>query len=132
MELIYNMENQFPTDPAIKNMLNMLNMMKNVKQKILLENSFYTIKHEVSKEMYTRMSHSDLETITKQQIIELISKMIYLNIEKNIDIEAFPERESLIYSINFMLFKKQEMTSIIEYIIKNMSEEDLTRIRNKE
>lgn len=123
------MENQFPTDPVISNILN---MMKNVKQGILLENSFYSVKKEVSKELISNMSHTDIETIIKSQLIELISKMIYSNIEKNIDIEAFPERESLIYSINFMLFKKQEMTSIIEYVIRNIPEEELKRIRNKE
>jgi hypothetical protein len=36
------------------------------------------------------------------------------------------------YSLLFMLFGKSSMSSILEYLIRNIPEEDLNRIRNEE
>lgn len=122
------MNNQFPTDPKISEILN---MMKNVKQSILLEKAFHQCNVQINNEMIINMSHQDIEVIVKQQMKDRITQSIL----DSIDIHTYVDDRNLLkntitYVNEFMLFSKQEMTSIIEYIIRQMSDEDLKRIRN--
>jgi hypothetical protein len=122
------MNNQFPTDPKISEILN---MMKNVKQSILLEKAFHQCNVQITNEMIINMSHQDIEVIVKQQMKDRIAQSIL----DSIDIHTYVDdgnlsKNTITYVNEFMLFSKQEMTSIIEYIIRQMSDEDLKRIRN--
>ena len=122
------MNNQFPTDPKISEILN---MMKNVKQGILLERAFHQCKVEISRDLISSLAHMDIDLIIKYQMKDRIAQSISEHIHTYTYVDDKNLREETITYINeFMLFGKQEMTSIIEYIIRNMSEEDLLRIRN--
>jgi len=123
------MNSQFSTDPKISEILN---MMKNVKQGTLLENGFYTIQYEIDQDIFKYREHEDIENNIKYQITQNIAESIFPKLEINTDTCANGNNNCIRYVTSFMLFKKQDMSSIIEYIIRNMSEGDLKRIRNKE
>lgn len=101
---------------------------KLAKQALILQKSNLTIQHRVPNEI---LQHSNLDHdgIIRHQIREKLAKEIVGLTQEHLEVEDYGD--SKLYKLDVFVFSKPELKHIVEYCIKHIPMEELTKIKER-
>ncbi len=107
--------------------------LRNFKQAALLERSLLTTKHVVSEELKSANPQLDIDKMVSAQLMQKVAKHMIDEFEDQITTEPHPiiGGETL-YTFQVMVLPSDELKHIVEYCIRQIPEEILSKIKKGE
>lgn len=101
-------------------------LMKDAKCSLLLNNARKRVKHIVSEE-HKRLSDVNVERLVKHQMIQRLTTDMVESVYNKIDIQKTHLGDE--YELDIVVIPTSDLKSVVDYLVQNMSLEDLMRIR---
>lgn len=124
-----NMEGITPNEYVSK----AIAQLRNFKQGALLERSLLTTKHIVSEELKSTYPQLEIDKIVRTQLMQKVAKHMIDEFEDQI--KAEPHRiiaDETLYTFQVMVLPTDDLKHIVEYCIRQIPEESLSKIRKGE
>jgi hypothetical protein len=122
-----NMEGITPNEYIAKALV----QLRNFKQGALLERSLLTSKHVISEDI--KNSYSDIDELVRSQLMQKVAKHMLNEFGDQIAAEPHPiiGGETL-YTFQVMVLPTDDLKHIVEYCIRQIPEEILSKIKKGE
>ena len=115
-------------DPSITGVLRAL---KNFKQGALLENSLFTSSYRTSPELGQIAPEIEIAKLVKQEITQHLAKELVDRHHKSIEVTEITEFPGVKnHKLELIVMRPDELKHVVEYCIRQIPEEALSRIRS--
>lgn len=105
-----------------------INSIQSARQSGLLDKSYLKCHASLSKEISIN-SNIDHNLIVREQLRQMLSQQIIGITEEHIKVENYGDSD--VYSLELCVFPLEDLKHIIEYSVKQMSMEEILKIKNK-
>lgn len=106
-----------------------LKSIQHAKQANLLDRSYHKIHTSLNKEILENSS-IDHDLIIRQQLRERLVQQLFATTEQHIKVENY--RDANVYSLELCVFPLEDLKHIVEFCVKEMSMEELLKIKNND
>jgi hypothetical protein len=107
--------------------------LKNFKQGALLERSLFTGKHQVSKELRECYSQEIIDELVRKDIGHSLAKKILEEYDNCLEVkDSLTQLGATQYELQLMVLPLTDLKHIVEYCIRQIPEETLSKIRKNE
>ena len=101
---------------------------QHARQTGLLDRSYHKIHTSLTKEILENSS-IDHDLIIRQQLRERLVQQLFATTEQHIKVENYGDAN--VYLLELFVFPLEDLKHIVEYFIKEMSMEEILKIKNK-
>lgn len=102
---------------------------QSAKQAKILDRSYLTCKHSMSREVL-KVSNLDYDGIIREQLRQRLAQEIVGITQQHIKTEDY--HDTVVYSLEVLVFAPEDLKHIVEYCVKEMPMEAINRIKGNE